>query len=113
MDVFFKNVALLAISFVIIYGFYKLSEYYGLKYSGLHESKKVYKAAYKFAHGATSDEVKDLLTSCFEFDKEDADEILMQSLPHREDNDGGYREFIKSVNRVLNMDIYSEQYHDH
>ncbi|EGO9279679.1 MULTISPECIES: hypothetical protein [Enterococcus] len=113
MDSFFENVGMLAIVFIIIYGYKKILEYYDFKYSGFYENEKVYKAADKFVQGAASDDVKALLTSCFDFDNEAADEILSRSLPHRTDKDGGYREFIKSVNRVLGVDVYSEQCHTH
>lgn len=66
----------------------------------------VYKAAYEFVHGAASDNVKSLLTGCFDIDREDADKIMMCSLPHRTDKDGGYRVFIRSVNRALGAEIY-------
>ena len=113
MDSFFKNVGMLAIAFVIIYGYKKILEYYDFKRSGFYENDQVYKAADEFVLGAASDDVKALLTSCFDFDKEDADEILSRSLPHRTDKDGGYHAFITSVNKVLGIDVYSEQCHAH
>lgn len=113
MDSFFENVGMLAIAFVIIYGYKKILEYHDFKYSGFYENEKVYKAADEFVQGAASDDVKAILASCFDFDNEDADEILSRSFPHRTDKDGGYREFIKSVNRVLGVDVYSEQCRAH
>ncbi|SHL74353.1 hypothetical protein SAMN02745136_05600 [Anaerocolumna jejuensis DSM 15929] len=106
MDGFYGNIGILAVTLAIIYGCKKILEYYDYKYSGYYENTKVYKAADKFVHGAASDDVKSLLTSCFDFDREDADEILRRSLPHRTDKDGGYRRFIKSVNRVLGARVY-------
>jgi hypothetical protein len=50
------------------------------------------------------------LTSCIEFDEKEAEAILAESSPHRFDEDGGYREFIKAVNRVLGADTYNECY---
>jgi hypothetical protein len=113
MDSFFENVGMLAIAFIIIYGYKKILEYYDFKYSGFYENEKVYKAADEFVQGAASDDVKALLAGCFDFDDEDADEIISCSLPHKTDKDGGYREFIKSVNRVLGVDVYDEQCHTH
>jgi hypothetical protein len=110
MDSFLENVGILAIAFVIIYAYKKVQEYYKFKYLDIYEDKKIYMAADAFSHGAASEDVISLLTSCFEFEKEDADEILKRSLPHRTDKDGGYREFIKSVNKVLGIDVYSQQY---
>ncbi|MBC3888453.1 hypothetical protein GH810_09050 [Acetobacterium paludosum] len=108
MDVFLENVGMLAIAFVIIYGYKKILEYYEFKRSGFYENEMVYQAADEFVLGAASDEVKDLLISCFDFDREDVDEILSRSLPHRTDKDGGYQAFITSVNKVLGIDVYSE-----
>jgi len=113
MNSFWGNVGLLAVTFVIAYGYKKIIEYYHFKYSGFYENEKVYKAADEFAHGATSDNVKAILTSCFDFDEEDAENILADSLPHRLDSDGGYREFIKSVNKVFGVNVYSERNRTH
>ncbi|MCF7547012.1 hypothetical protein L3X09_13655 [Enterococcus faecium] len=43
MDSFFENVGMLAIVFIIIYGYKKILEYYDFKYSGFYENEKVYK----------------------------------------------------------------------
>lgn len=111
MDGFLENVGLFSIAFAIIYGYKKLLDYFEYKRSGYYENEKVYKAADEFVHGASFDEVKVILSSCFDFDANDADRVLSRSIPHRTDKDGGYREFIRSVNKVLGADIYSEQYH--
>jgi hypothetical protein len=113
MDSFLENIGFMAICFVIIYGYKKLLEYNEMKYSSLYEDNKVYQAADEFVHGAASNEVVNILTSCIDFDEKDADKILSLSIPHKTDRDGGYRKFIKSVNKVLGADIYSEQCHAH
>lgn len=113
MNTFLENVGLIAICFLIMYGIKKIMEYYDYKHSVYYASEKVYKAANKFASGAPSDDVKSLLESCIDFDDEDAEKILSCSFPHRNDKDGGYCVFIKSVNKVLGEDVYSEQSHSH
>lgn len=113
MDSFLANVGLLAIAFVIIYGYKKIQDYYYFKHLSFYENEKVYKAANEFVHGASSDDVKAILASCSDFDEEDAEEILSRALPRRTDKDGGYRAFIRSVNKVLGEDVYSEQCHTH
>jgi hypothetical protein len=113
MGSFLENAGLLAIAFVIIYGYKKIQEYYYFKQSGYYENEKVYKAADEFVHGASTDDVEAILESCFDFDKEDARKILTRSIPYKTDKDGGYREFIRSVNKVLGADIYNEHYHIH
>lgn len=113
MDSFLENVGILAIAFVIIYGYKKIQEYYYLKWLSFHEDEKVYKAADEFVHGAPSDDVKVILASCFDLDEKGAEEILSRSIPHRTDKDGGYRAFIRSVNKVLGEDVYSERCHTH
>lgn len=110
---FLENVGLLAIAFVIIYGYKKIKEYYYFKQSSFCENEKVYKAADDFVLGASSDDVKAILANCLDFDIEDVEEILSRSISHRTDKDGGYRAFIRSVNKVLGADIYSEQHHIH
>ena len=111
MDSFLANVGLLAIAFVIIYGYKKIQDYYYFNHSCFYENEKVYMAADKFAHGASSNDVKAILSSCFDFTEEDAEEILLQSASHRTDKDGGYRAFIRSVNEVLGEDVYNEKCH--
>jgi len=113
MDSFLENVGLLAICFIIIYGYKKAVEYYSLKRLSFHEDEKVYKAADEFVHGAPSDDVKVILASCFDFNEKDAEEILSRSIPHRTDKDGGYRAFIRTVNKVLGEDVYSERFPTH
>ncbi len=109
MDNFLQNVGLLAIALVIMYGYKKIVEYYDLKRSSFLADEQVYQAAAEFVHGASSDDVKAILAGCFDFDEEDAAEILSRSIPHRTDKDGGYRAFIRSVNQVLGADIYNER----
>jgi len=113
MDSFLENVGLMAISFLVIYVYKKILEYYDFKRSSLYENDKVYKAANEFVHGASSDDVKVILESCFDFDEEDSEKILSRSIPYRTDKDGGYRAFIRSVNKVLGEDVYSERIHTH
>ncbi len=113
MGSFLASIGLLAIALVIIYGYKKIQDYYCYKHSGFYEDEKIYEAADKFVHGASSDDVKAILASCFDFDEEDAEEILSLALPHRTDRDGSYRVFIRSVNKVLGKDVYSEQCHIH
>jgi len=113
MDSFLANVGLLAIAFAVIYIYKKVLEWYDYKHSGFYADKKVYKAADEFVHGASSDDVKVILAGCFDFDEGDAEKILSLSIPHRTDKDGGYRVFIRSVNKVLGEDIYDEKRHIH
>lgn len=111
MGSFLANVGVLAVAFVIIYAYKKVQEYQYFKHLSFYENEKVYKAANEFVHGASSDNVKAILASCPDFDKEDAEKILSRSIPHRTDKDGGYRVFIRTVNKVLGEDIYNERYH--
>ena len=111
MDSFLENVGLVAISFLVIYIEKKISEYYYFKQLSFYESDKIYKAADEFIHGASFDDVKAILEKCLDFDEEDIEKILSQSIPHRTDKDGGYRAFIKTVNKVLGEDVYSEHCH--
>ena len=104
------NIGFIAVILAIIYVYKRIAEIHSYKDSDFYESKKVYKAASEFANGASSDEVKNILTNSVEFDEEDADNVLADLSSHRLDEDGGYREFIKSVNKVLGADVYRECY---
>ena len=111
MDSFLENAGLMAISFLIIYIAKKISEHYYFKQSSLYESDKIYKAADEFIQGASFNDVKAILEKCLDFDEEDIEKILSQSIPHRTDKDGGYRAFMKTVNKVFGEDVYGEHCH--
>ena len=109
MDGILENVGIAMISFLIIYVCKKILEFYDFKRP--YVSEKVYNAADEFAHGASYDEVKAILTRCIDFDGDDAEKILSRSVPYRTEKDGGYRAFIKSVNKLLGQNAYNEQFH--
>jgi len=113
MDSILENVGILAIAFMIIYGYIKINEYYYLKRLSFYEDEKVYKAAEEFVSETPSDDVKVILANCCDFDEKNAEEILSRSISHRTDKDGGYRAFIRSVNKVLGEDVYSERRYTH
>ncbi|MCR6547143.1 hypothetical protein NVS47_16775 [Dehalobacterium formicoaceticum] len=113
MESFLANIGILAIAFVIIYIYQKMLEWHDSKQSSFYEDKKVYQAADEFAHGASSNEVKALLTACYALDEGDMEKIMSMSMPHKADKDGGYRSFIRSVNHVLGEDIYDEKRRKH
>lgn len=101
-----NNLAVFGVFLVLCLIYQRITAYYQLKYLGHTESSEVYQAAEEFVHGAASDEIASLLTSCPELDAEDAAQILSWSAVHRSDKDGGYHEFLKSVNTVLGVSIY-------
>lgn len=106
MNGFLVDLGLFAIFFVIVYAYKRIEDYYYLKRLGLHENERVYLAAEEFAHGVPSDEVNLILADCFEFDEEDREEILSRAIPHRADSDGGYRAFIRAVNKAEGEALY-------
>lgn len=110
MHSFLENFGLFAIFFLIVYGYKKILEYYELKRMGLHENKNVYMAADAFSRGANADDVKGILENCFEFEEGDVEEILSRASPHKADKDGGYRAFIRAVNKAVGDEIYDERY---
>lgn len=111
MNSFLDNIGVIAIVIIIIYCFKKIIEHEEEKHISFYESKKIYEAAEKFSKGASSDDVAILLESSLEFDATDAEKVLSLSLPHRSDTDGGYNEFINSVNKVLKGSVYNGRYH--
>lgn len=108
MDSFLKSFGLFALFLAITYGYKKIQDYYTSKRSGLHENEKVYTAADAFARGASLRDVGDILEDCFEFDEGDAGKILSGAIPRRTDRDGGYRAFIRSVNKAVGEKLYDE-----
>lgn len=77
----------------------------------LRKDNNVYKAAERFAAGASLNEVKNILINCFDLSEENAEDILTRSSPHKTDKDGGYRFFIRSVNKEVGENVYEEKYH--
>lgn len=113
MNTVLGNIGLFAIFCSVIYIYKKILEYYDIKRLGLYEDEKIYKTAEKFSHGISSEKIKSYLSECNHFNKEDAEKVLLESSSHRIDKDGGYRIFIKSVNKVLGENVYDEKYHIH
>lgn len=113
MDGFLANIGMLAIGFAIIYIYQKILEWHDAKHSSFYEDEKVYQAANEFVNGASSDEIQTILAGCFDFDDGDAKEIISLAAPHQTDKDGGYKAFIRSVNKVLGEDIYDERHQVH
>ncbi|EPR10564.1 hypothetical protein [Ruminiclostridium papyrosolvens] len=109
MESFLANVGLISIVIVIIFGYKKIRDYYYFNHSGFYENEKVYKAAEEFVYGASSSDVKAILKGCFDLSEEDAEEILSRSASHKNDKDRGYSAFIKSVNKLLGEEVYSEK----
>lgn len=113
MDSFLANVGLFAIAFLIVYSCKKIQDYYYFNQSSFYENEEVYNAADEFVHGGSAENVKAILTRCFDFTEEDAEEILAQASPHKKDKDGGYRVFIRYVNKVLGEHVYDEKHNTH
>lgn len=109
MDGFLVNAGILAIAFLIVYIYKKVLEWHDLNYSGFYEDEEVYKAADKFVEGAPPDEVKAILGECYSINKTDIEKIMTMAIQNRTDQDGDYRIFIRSVNKILGEDIYNEK----
>lgn len=106
MDVMFRNIGLVTVLTALLVLIKRKYDRVYLQQEGCYEDSTVYAAADKFANGATAGEVRDILATCFEFDKKGTEEILALALPHRIEQDGGYGAFIQAVNKVLGDDIY-------
>lgn len=113
MDSFLENVGILAIAFLVVYIYKKILEWYDYKRSGFYEDEKVYKAADEFAHGSPSDDIKAILSGCFDFDEESAERIISLANSRKNHRDGGYRAFIRAANKVLGADVYDEKHSKH
>lgn len=111
MDSYSKYFVILVIFLVIGIAYKKYLEFNDDKRWMFHKDDNIYKAAKKFAAGASLNEVKDILISCFDLNEKNAEDILTRSSPHKTDKDGGYRSFIRSVNKELGEDVYEEKYY--
>ena len=111
MENFFSDAGMVTITLVVLYCLKKLYDYYYLKQSTFHENEKVYEAANAFAHGESFEDIESILANCIDFDKQDAEAIIHDSFSHKADADGGYRAFLRSVNKILDADVYDEKRH--
>lgn len=109
MNAFLKDFGIFAIGLLICIVYKKYLDFYDAKRSVFLEDGNVYQAAEKFAGGASFREVSDLLMICHNFDEDNVKNILQQSFPHKAEKDGGYRFFIRAVNKELGEDIYKEK----
>lgn len=100
MDSFFTNVGMLAIAFLIVYIYKKAIEWYDIGYSAFYEDERVYKAADAFIHGASPDDIKDVVKDCCEFNETDMEKILSASIPHKTDKDGDYSILVSLENII-------------
>ncbi|MDQ0195285.1 hypothetical protein [Paenibacillus wynnii] len=107
MDELLRNVGLISIMLVLLYAIKKIYDNTYLQRAGLYEDDNVYKAAEEFAQGAPSNDVRGILSNCYDIDDKGMEKILSLALPHRTQKDGGYSAFIKAVNKVLGEDVYS------
>ena len=111
MDSFLANVGMLAIACLIVYIYKKVLEWYDYNHSGFYEDERVYRAADAFVYGASPDDVKAIVRDCYELDEADMEKILSAANLHRVDKDGGYRAFIRLVNKLIGEDVYNEKRH--
>ncbi|KAA9007563.1 hypothetical protein F4V43_03480 [Paenibacillus spiritus] len=72
----------------------------------MYEDMQVYRAAARFAEGASRAEMAALLNGSYQFDRLRIEETLRRALPGRADADGGYGAFIRAVNRTLGEEVY-------
>ena len=95
---FLATVGFIAVVLLVTFIIKKVNDYYKNTNYKIHGVE--YDAAKKFAQGASCDEIRDMLINNIDFDREDVEEILALSTPHRTDSDGGNNAFIKAVNKV-------------
>lgn len=111
MEGFLANVGMLAITFLVVYIYKKMLEWYDDTHSGAYADQRIYKAADEFSHGAPTENIIAILNSCIELNADDAKEILSLADPYKTDKDRGYKAFIRSVNMVLGEEVYDEKHH--
>lgn len=59
MHNFFEQIGMLAIAFIILYGYKRILEYYELKYSVTAKNIKHYKSVDDYIHEAINDDTSD------------------------------------------------------
>jgi hypothetical protein len=106
MEVLLRNIGLVTVITALLVLIKRKYNRIYLEQEGCYEDYAVYKAADRFAGGASVEEVKNMLAACFEFDAGGTEAVLAEALPHRHEQDGGYRAFIHAVNKVLGDEIY-------
>jgi Glu-tRNA(Gln) amidotransferase subunit E-like FAD-binding protein len=111
MEHFFSVVGLCSIVLLLLYilGVYdkfKMSE------DDFVEDTNIYKVAQLFEQKKLDkSKIKELLLKCIDFDEEEAEEIILRAEKARNEENSGYVEFIKVVNKVLNKNIYNIHLH--
>lgn len=111
MENTFVNIGIFAVLSLIVYIYKKILEWHTYNRSSIYEDENVYRAADEFARGSSLDAVKSVLSDCLDFTKEYAEEVLKLSIPHRPDRDGGYKAFLRAVNKVLGEEAYDVKHH--
>lgn len=112
MQVFLRVAAMLCAVAVVLYVTKKMTAHYEMiKLSkllmlGYYEDPVIYKAAHAFAAGESAENIRQIMSSSYEFDINRIDRTFTLALPHRTDGDGGYVAFIRAVNQVLGEEVY-------
>ncbi|WP_405112797.1 hypothetical protein MHH28_05450 [Paenibacillus sp. FSL K6-1217] len=109
MDVWVRNIGWVTVLTALLVLIKRQYDRIYLLQDCIYENSGVYAAAARFAGGASDREVRELLVTSFEFDRQETEVIIARALPHRMEPDGGYGAFIEAVNRVLGEEIYRSQ----
>lgn len=107
MEDFWDNLGFFAALCIIILGYCKFMDYRDMNRPYHQTDERVYEAAGAFVLGAASQNVTAMLQSCLDIDDSQVDSIIKTAMSHKTDRDGGYRAFIRLVNREIGEEAYS------
>jgi hypothetical protein len=104
---FWANLGFFAALGILIFGYHKFLDYREMNRPCPQADERVYEAADAFIQGAASRKVAAMLQSCLDIGDSQVDSIIKTAMSHKTDRDGGYRAFIRLVNREFGEDVYS------
>ena len=106
MNELWKDLVFLGVCYIVLICYRKILEYHNLKQTSYCEDETIYLAAKSFAKRDDVSIVKSIIMQSSDFTNTEAETIISKSIKCRGNSDGGYREFLKSVNKTLGITLY-------
>ena len=107
MEGFWANFGFFAALCIVILGYQKFLDCPEANRPCYRTDARIYEAAEAFLLGETPRKVAAILQSCPDIGELQADSIVKTAMSHRAEEDGGYRAFIRAVNREIGEEVYA------